>query len=257
MKKSFVLIVALLLLLTACQPTPEVDAVRQKNQGDMIDMAKAVPQTADTAREPVSVRLEAETPDFHTLYDIPEHLTRELSGADGRLVVHIDADVKVPDKAMPIVRVHPIDFSQAFVSIDKGYMIEAARERGFAVVINPAPEKGMSSSVRLGTAYICQTGAYDGILYAVADQPHLKAGTVEQLVKAFEKEPDCILAPESNGKRGNPVLFPASLFEELLNVTGDRGGRQVIAAHPDLLRTIAVPSEELQDIDTKEDMQSC
>ena len=161
--------------------------------------------------------------------------------------------------------VHALDVLQSSLfalrvlvtSKDKGYMIEAARERGFAVVINPAPEKGMSSSVRLGTAYICQTGAYDGILYAVADQPHLKAGTVEQLVKAFEKEPDCIMAPESNGKRGNPVLFPASLFEELLNVTGDRGGRQVIAAHPDLLRTIAVPSEELQDIDTKEDMQSC
>ena len=37
MKRSFVIIVALL-LLTACQPTPEVDAVRQKNQGDMIDL---------------------------------------------------------------------------------------------------------------------------------------------------------------------------------------------------------------------------
>ena len=116
MKKFIVIIVALLLFLTACQPTPEVDAVRQKNQGDMIDMAKAVPQTANTAREPVSVRLEAETPDFHTLYDIPDHLTKELTGADGRLVVHIDADVKVPTKAMPIVRVHPVDFSQAIVS---------------------------------------------------------------------------------------------------------------------------------------------
>ena len=36
MKKSFVFIVALLLLLTACQPTPEVDAVRQKNSAKMI-----------------------------------------------------------------------------------------------------------------------------------------------------------------------------------------------------------------------------
>jgi CTP:molybdopterin cytidylyltransferase MocA len=91
----------------------------------------------------------------------------------------------------------------------------------------------------------------------VADQPNLKASTVEQLTKAFEREPDCIWAPEAGGKRGNPVLFPASLFEELLNVTGDRGGRQVIAAHEDLLRTVAVPPEELRDIDTKEDMQSC
>ena len=31
----------------------------------------------------------------------------------------------------------------------------------------------------------------------------------------------------------------------------------MIAAHEDLLRTVAVPPEELRDIDTKEDMQSC
>ncbi len=55
MKKSFVFIVALLLLLTACQPTPEVDAVRQKNQGDMIDMAKAAPEGAAEAKEAVHV----------------------------------------------------------------------------------------------------------------------------------------------------------------------------------------------------------
>ena len=115
MKRSFVIIVALLLLLAACQPTPEVDAVRQKNQGDMIDMARATPVAEETVREPVQVHVEAKAPDFRALYDIPEHLTRELTGADGRLVVHIDADVKVPTKAMPIVRVHPIDFSQEFV----------------------------------------------------------------------------------------------------------------------------------------------
>ena len=116
MKRSFVFMIPLLLLLTACQPTPEVDAVRQKNQADMIDMAKSGQPAEETGREPVQVRVEAKQPDFWALYDIPEHLYRELTGADGRLVIRIDADVKVPSKAMPIVRVHPIDFSQAFVS---------------------------------------------------------------------------------------------------------------------------------------------
>ncbi len=116
MKRSLVIIVTLLLLLTACQPTPEVDAVRQKNQGDMIDMAKTAPVGVFETKEAVHVQVETQAPDFRALYDIPEHLTRELTGAEGRLVVHIDADVKVPTKAMPIVRVHPVDFSQEFVS---------------------------------------------------------------------------------------------------------------------------------------------
>ena len=96
MKRSFVFMIALLLLLTACQPTPQVDAVRQNNQADMIDMAKSGQPAEETGREPVQVRVEAKQPDFWALYDIPEHLYRELTGADGRLVIRIDADVKVP-----------------------------------------------------------------------------------------------------------------------------------------------------------------
>lgn len=159
--------------------------------------------------------------------------------------------------ALDVLQDSPFDLRVLVTSADKEYLIEAAKRRSFAIVINPAPEQGMSSSVRMGTAYICQADTYDGILYAVADQPYLKAATIQQLIKSFEKEPCCIWAPEANGKRGNPVLFPASLFEELLQVAGDRGGRQVIAAHQSLLRTVTVPPEELKDIDTKEDMRSC
>lgn len=142
-------------------------------------------------------------------------------------------------------------------SKDKGYLMDAAKERGFEVVINPAPERGMSSSVRLGTEHILTTGEYDGILYAVADQPNLSASTVEKLIDAFEREPACIWAPEAEGKRGNPVIFPASLFPELVQISGDKGGRRVIAAHRDLLRTVQVPARELKDIDRKEDMGPC
>ena len=53
------------------------------------------------------------------------------------------------------------------------------------------------------------------------------------------------------------MIFPAALFQELLEVTGDRGGRQVIAAHRSLLRTVAVAPAELKDIDTKEDLRTC
>ena len=115
MRKAVILCLNLLLLLSACQPTPEVDAVRQKNQSEMIEMAQASPVTAPKQNEVVHVQVEAVDPDFRALYDIPEHLMKEIVGADGRLIVHIDADVKVPDRPMPIVRVHPVDFSQELV----------------------------------------------------------------------------------------------------------------------------------------------
>ena len=159
--------------------------------------------------------------------------------------------------AMEVLREASFALRVLVTSRDKGYLMEAAEKLGFDLIINPDPDQGMSSSVRLGTAHILRTGAYDGILYAVADQPNLSAATVQRLLRAFEGKCDCIWAPAANGKRGNPVLFPSSLFPELLKITGDRGGRQVIAAHLELVRTIPVPSEELKDIDTKEDMQPC
>lgn len=156
--------------------------------------------------------------------------------------------------ALDVLRKCSFDRRVLVTSADKGYLIEAAKERSFDVCVNAAPEQGMSSSVRLGTAHILRSGAYNGILYAVADQPNLTEATVERLICAFTETPDCIWAPEADGKRGNPVIFPASLFEELLQITGDRGGRQVIAAHPELLRTVTVASSELKDIDRKEDL---
>ena len=159
--------------------------------------------------------------------------------------------------ALDTLRLDAFALRVLITSKDKGYLMDAAKERGFGVVINPAPERGMSSSVRLGTEYILTTGEYDGILYAVADQPNLSAASVEKLIDAFEREPGCIWAPEAEGKRGNPVIFPASLFPELVQISGDKGGRQVIAAHRELLRTVQVPASELKDIDRKEDMGPC
>ena len=159
--------------------------------------------------------------------------------------------------ALDVLDKAPFALRVLVTSADKRYLIQSAQERGFAVIINPTPELGMSLSVRLGTEHIIRAGAYEGILYAVAYQPNLSAATVERLVQEFTAQPGCIWAPESNGKRGNPVLFPASLYAELLEVTGDRGGRQVIAAHRELLRTVTVAPEELKDIDTEEDMRTC
>lgn len=159
--------------------------------------------------------------------------------------------------ALDILHRVPFTLRVLVTSTDKEYLIKAGEALGYDVVMNPAPEEGMSSSVRLGTRHILEAGAYDGILYAVADQPNLSTVTVERLVQAFENSPGCIWAPEADGQRGNPVIFPTALFGELLQLTGDRGGRQVIRDHPDLLRTVTVASSELKDIDTKEDLQPC
>lgn len=93
MKRSFMLcILAALLLLCACVPTPEEPIVIGKDQRPMIEQAK---ETEAVEPEP--------TPTIQTI-------SEEFK--DNGVSVWIDAIVTVPGGAMPIVRVHGVDFSQ-------------------------------------------------------------------------------------------------------------------------------------------------
>ncbi len=86
------------------------------------------------------------------------------------------------------------------------------------------PEDGISRTIRLGTRAMADCA---GILYMVADQPLLQAGTVRRIVDAWQEHPNCITAAAHNGKRGNPCLRPARGFSR--NCVH---WRQTAAAHP-------------------------
>ena len=127
---------------------------------------------------------------------------------------------------------------------------QTAERMGFVTAENPHADEGMATSVVLGTEAALEADP-DGILYAVGDQPRVKQETVLKLLKTFEKDPTRIVAPIANDKRGNPVLFPKSLFSELLQLEGDVGGSRVITKHPELLVTVKASLEELTDIDVR------
>lgn len=138
----------------------------------------------------------------------------------------------------------------AVVSKDER-ILALAKQYGFTPVLNDAPEEGISSSIRLGTNAL---EGLDAAMFFVCDQPNLSSETVRLLVGAFEETPDKIIVPEAKGKWGNPCIFPSSYFPELLALEGDTGGKAVIRKHPEAVRTIEVPEEELLDIDKKEDL---
>lgn len=128
-----------------------------------------------------------------------------------------------------------------------------AEEFGFAVVRNDRPEDGLSRTVRLGTEAMASCGA---IMYQVADQPLLERDTVRREVELFRAHPDRIVGLGHNGVRGNPCLFPARFFPELLSLEGDVGGSAVIKRHLADLLLFEAPETELCDVDTKEALEA-
>ena len=139
----------------------------------------------------------------------------------------------------------------AVVSSPETARIAAAR--GLPVIRNDRPEDGISRSVRLGTGAL---GDCEAILYLVADQPRLSREGVERVLALHREYPDCICAASSDGKRGNPCLFPRRFYPELLALAGDRGGSAVICRHEDCLRLTELPAVQLRDIDTRADLSA-
>lgn len=125
---------------------------------------------------------------------------------------------------------------------------------GLAITRVPVtdPSEGMAASIRAGVALV-PTGAA-GLMILLADLPELEADDLRAMIAAFAAAPGAILrATSAKGAPGHPVIFPADLFADLAQVTGDAGARSVVALHRNRLRDIALPGDRaVTDLDTPE-----
>ena len=129
-----------------------------------------------------------------------------------------------------------------------------AQKSGCNVAINPDPERGVGTSVSIGTeTVLLLERELEGILYAVSDQPYLTPESVLRLMDAFAKHPDRIVSLSYQGTRGNPVIFPLSCWSELMQLREDVGGGAVLRRHPQMLLLVEAGSaRELEDVDTQQ-----
>jgi molybdenum cofactor cytidylyltransferase len=110
-----------------------------------------------------------------------------------------------------------------------------------SVVLNPDWESGQLSSIQAAIRTLPPRGL-DGLILCLIDHPLISATLVAALIQAFDASRKPIVLPTYKGKRGHPVIFASSLFEELLNASPEKGARQVVWAHA---KEIAeVPTDE-------------
>jgi molybdenum cofactor cytidylyltransferase len=117
------------------------------------------------------------------------------------------------------------------------------------VLDNPRYAEGQSTSLRAGVAALpAEVGA---VVVLLADMPGVDAPLVRALIAAWRASQAPIVRPTHAGQPGNPVLFAARLFPELLRAEGDEGGRPVLRAHAAEAHLLPVDNPGiLQDVDT-------
>ena len=131
-------------------------------------------------------------------------------------------------------------------------IMRLAKEFHFAAIRNEHPDYGISHTIKLG---LTELRDCDGVLFLVSDQPLLRRESVTELAELWKQKPDKIAALGHGGVRGNPCLFPARFFPELLELREDRGGNTVIRRHEEELILLEVDGAELYDVDTAQALE--
>ena len=119
-----------------------------------------------------------------------------------------------------------------------------------AFVTNPNYATGLSSSLKAGIRALSKE--VDGALVMLGDMPRIEGAHLHAMIAAFaSKAGSVIVVPMHEGRRGNPVLWPAALFGEMLALQGDVGARRLMAKHASQVREIDLGTDAvLMDVDT-------
>lgn len=131
-------------------------------------------------------------------------------------------------------------------------ILEKTGLRPGSYIINENPEEGQLSSIN---AAVKLAGPdWTGIMVVLVDQPAVHLSTYRRLKECFSSNPESIILPVYNGRRGHPVIFPKRFFPDLLKAPADLGARYVVRKYWDQVVEVPVPDEMiLKDIDTPED----
>lgn len=136
-------------------------------------------------------------------------------------------------------------------------ILDYAEEHGLRAVDSPGSREGVSYTIKAGIGSPENIEDGDCLIFVVADQPLLSAGTIGKFLDFADDEAyaDCNAAAAYGEQNGNPVLFRARMLPRLLALQGDEGGGKALIDSP-CHRIFTDTAGELQDIDVKEDLRS-
>lgn len=170
-----------------------------------------------------------------------------LIDLNGKAMIEHVADTLLASRCAPIIVV---------VGSEEAAIRALLGNRNIRIVSNAEAALGMSRSLYLGLAALPDD--VEAAVICLGDMPDVDAPLIDRLAAAFDPWAEHeIVVPvrdgrEGNtGRRGNPVLWGRRFFPALQAITGDRGGRDLIAANRPYVVEIEIDDDRiLVDLDT-------
>lgn len=121
------------------------------------------------------------------------------------------------------------------------------------LVVNEAFAEGQATSVRAGVEAL--EPDVDAAVFALGDMPFVESASIRALVDVYRSTAWTALAAAFEGVRGNPVLFDRSHFSALADVSGDRGGREILRSGDGVALVETGDPGVRRDVDTRADLR--
>jgi molybdenum cofactor cytidylyltransferase len=128
--------------------------------------------------------------------------------------------------------------------------VSALLPSGVSTVLNADFGGGLSTSLATGIGALPK--GLDGAIILLGDMPLVSSELLDRLIGAWS--PGTICVPTFESRRGNPVLWDAYFFPEILALSGDRGARGLLAQHSESVMEVRADASVLRDVDTPQDL---
>jgi molybdenum cofactor cytidylyltransferase len=166
-----------------------------------------------------------------------------MEEVDGEPIVRRVVGLALGSGADPVIVVTGFDASRIGAALS---------DLKVTIVDNSDFEAGLSSSLKAGLSALSPD--MDGALILLGDMPAVDTGVLDTLVEAFTGL-DAICVPVHQERRGNPVLWGRSYFAEMMQLTGDKGAKALLARHTARVTEVPVESDSIfADVDTPADL---
>ncbi|MDA9773471.1 nucleotidyltransferase family protein [Saprospiraceae bacterium] len=128
----------------------------------------------------------------------------------------------------------------------------ASKQLSSNIMIHRNWKDGLGSSIAFGvknTKHLVEKG----ILVVLVDQVMLKAENLVNLVIEYEDTKAEIIVSDYGNANGPPSFFARSLFDQLIELSGDQGAKPIVKANKHLVHKVSFPMGDI-DIDQHDDL---
>ncbi len=121
------------------------------------------------------------------------------------------------------------------------------------VVENLVFAEGCASSYRAGIAALDSHS--DAIMIILGDQPGITPEIITRLADEWRRSEAPIALCSYQGRKGHPMIFARSLFDQLETLHGDKAAWKLVDAHANTMLEVDLSLPVPEDINTREDFE--